>query len=49
MSKLTEKEVLVIRKLVELKLFSQAKIARLFEITPTNVCDIIKRNTWKGI
>lgn len=48
-SKLVEKEVVVIRKLVELNILTQAKLARIFEITPTNICDIIKRNTWKEV
>lgn len=49
MSKLTEKEVMVIRKLVEFKIFTQAEIARLFEITPTNVCEIVKKYIWKEV
>lgn len=49
MAKLKKQEVLAIRKLFELKIFKQIRLAKLFEVTPTTVCDIINRKIWKEI
>lgn len=47
--KLNEEQVLNIRRYYEEMILTKSEIARLFNISIQNVCDIIKRKTWKFI
>lgn len=48
-NKLSERDVLEIRRLYALGNLSRAAIARLYRVGPTTVWDIVKRNKWKHI
>lgn len=48
-AKLNTNIVLEIRRLYETGKFYQVKLASMFGITPTTVCHIIRRKTWKHI
>lgn len=49
MVKLTELQVLEIRKLAETKKYLHRELAKQFNVTRTNISDIIKRRIWKHI
>ena len=49
MCKLTEKEVFEIRDLYSSGLFSQRKLAGIYGIVQVQICDIIRKRTWKHI
>jgi hypothetical protein len=48
MHKLTNEDILVIRKLGESK-YSQRKIAKLFKVSHVNIGSILRRKTWKHL
>lgn len=49
MSKVTEKDVLKIRKLSKEEMYSQKDLSRMFGLSRPNIVSIIKRETWKHI
>jgi hypothetical protein len=48
-SKLTEQDVLKIREIYLTKKYSHVKLAKMYNISKSNVYSILKRNTWKHI
>lgn len=48
-SKLTNKDVIEIRRLCKEKKYNQVQIAKKYNLTPRNVCSIKKRETWRHI
>ena len=48
-SKLTEEDVISIRKIYENKEHSHSKLAKIYRVSRSNIGSILNRNTWKHI
>lgn len=48
-SKLTEEDVISIRKIYENKEHSHSKLAKIYGVSKNNIGSILNRNTWKHI
>lgn len=47
-AKLTQDQVIEIRRLSQLK-YSQSKLAKMFEVSPSGIQGVIERKTWKHV
>jgi hypothetical protein len=48
-SKLINKEIMEILKLIDEKILTQKEIAYYYNVSPSTICDIKKKRTWKEI
>jgi hypothetical protein len=49
MSKLTDIQVIEIRKLYQTKKYRRVTLSKMFSISGTNISDIINYNTWQHV
>lgn len=48
-AKLKSSDIFSIRRLFKTGCYTQARLSKLFDTSPTNICDILKGKTWKHL